>query len=93
MCQRPIHAPTSQGMRVTLRALTDLSFCDIISPDTSIRQEETLVCSKTVYDVKLLALRSILIGCKSHLQSTMIRKVLTQRQTTIGLQVMKHVDS
>ena len=79
-------------MRITLRAFANLGLRDIVSPDTCIRQEEALVCRKTVHDIQFLTLRGILIGCKSHLQTTMIREILTQCQTTVGLQVRKHVD-
>ena len=80
-----VDTPTTQRMGVALRTITNLLFRDITSPDTSISMEETLVGRQTVLLSQRLTLCSVLISSIGHLQTTVICKVLTQGQTTVGL--------
>ena len=79
-------------MRIALGAITDLLFSDVTSPHTSISVEETLICCQTVFLAKRTEFGGILISSISYLQTTVIRQVLTQCQTTIGIQVGQHLD-
>ena len=62
MRKSSIHAPTSQGMRITFCTLSDLSLCNISCPYTSIRMEEAeMVTYNDIYFYLAMALAAFLV--------------------------------
>ena len=79
-------------MRINLGKSLDFLITDVLTPNGSISNVETLLRSIAVLNWQRVVLSSILECLISNLQATMIGNVLTLSQTTIGMNARKHLD-
>lgn len=90
--QCAVHTPSAQRVRVNLYAVAYFLLGDIVCPYPRISQEEALSGSEIVLVLQFLALRGVKESIVSHLQSSVVSQVLTQSETTIGVQIGQHLD-
>ena len=90
--QRTIHAPFAKCVWVGLCAVTNFLFGDVLSPNSSISQEETLVGRKAVDGLKVFFGLYVLESKETNLQSAVVCKVFAERKLSIGVEVGKNFD-
>ena len=78
-----IDTPFTNRVRIALRADSNFLFCDILSPYTSIRDEEPLISRKDLFYLEGLRSRSILIGIPSHLETPVKRPLALRSGSTL----------
>ena len=79
-------------MRIVLHTVANLLFGDVLTPNTGIGEEETLVGCETVLVLQWLLSCRILEGIEGYHQTAVVGKVLTQSEAAVGIQIRQYLD-
>ena len=79
-------------MWVALYAVADFQLCDVLTPYASISKEETLFWCETILLLELFLCSCILKCIERNHQTSVVCQVLTQSESTIGIQIRQYLD-
>ena len=87
MWQCSVHSPSSERVRVALCSVAYFLIGDVACPHSSIGHKESLVCCESLFFCGFIAFCGVLVCCPSYLQSSVVGKVLSECESSVGVKV------